>query len=257
MPFETGTLILANYSAKVKDTGEAVESTQADEAKKLGIHDPTRRYEPKLISIGEGWVLQGLDEALRNATVAERLTVEVPPEKGFGQRDASLVRLLPLRKFGERANELRVGDVVEVEGRLGVVRFLGSGRAQVDFNHRFAGKTLIYDIEVLTKLETDQDKIMAMIKRRMAVDAEKVKLTFDGPSLQIELPEDSYLTEGIQILKKAIATDVFKYLPGIRAANFVESYQAPPPKETEAPEAAPAKPAPEEAPVAEPAKTPS
>src|SRR3989304_8653819 len=118
MPFETGTLILANYSAKVKDTGEAVESTQADEAKKLGIHDPTRRYEPKLISIGEGWVLQGLDEALRNATVAERLTVEVPPEKGFGQRDASLVRLLPLRKFGERANELRVGDVVEVEGRL-------------------------------------------------------------------------------------------------------------------------------------------
>ena len=61
MSFEKGTLIYVNYTAKVKDTGEAIESTVEEEAKKLNIYDPERRYEA-LVSVGEDWVLKGLDE---------------------------------------------------------------------------------------------------------------------------------------------------------------------------------------------------
>ena len=65
MTLEKGSLILVDYTAKVKDTKEIFETTNEEEAKKSDLYDPTRRYEPRLVSIGEGWVLKGLDELLQ------------------------------------------------------------------------------------------------------------------------------------------------------------------------------------------------
>ena len=81
--------------------------------KKFNVFDHTRTYEPRLISVGEGWVLQGMDEALVNANIGEKMDVEVPPEKGFGERDKDKVRMVSLRKLGEKADEIKVGDAIE------------------------------------------------------------------------------------------------------------------------------------------------
>ena len=102
MSFEKGTLIYVNYTAKVKDTGEAIESTVEEEAKKLNIYDSERRYEPRLVSVGEDWVLKGLDEQIGKMDSGERKTVELAPEKAWGDRDPSLLRMIPIRKFGRR-----------------------------------------------------------------------------------------------------------------------------------------------------------
>lgn len=233
MPFQIGALILAHYTAKVKDTGELVETTNEEEAKKLGVHDPIKRYEPRLIAVGDGWVLKGVDEALQAAGIGEKLTIDVTPEKGFGPRDPAKVKLIPLRKFGERADELGVGDEVDVDGKIGIVRFVGSGRAQVDFNHRFAGKTLSYDLHVLQQLQTDQEKLMGLVRRRLPVEPEKISLVLRADGASIQLPPDSYLAEGLQIIKRAIANDVFKYVAAVRKIEFVETYEAPKPKEPE------------------------
>lgn len=64
MTLENGSLILADYTAKVKDTGQIIETTRKEDAEKAGNADPTRTYEPRLIAVGDGWVLKGLDEAL-------------------------------------------------------------------------------------------------------------------------------------------------------------------------------------------------
>src|SRR5712692_10567695 len=110
----------------------------------------------------------------------EKKAIELPPAKAFGERDPTKLRMVPLRKFGERASELAVGDTVEVENRVGTVRFIGSGRAQVDFNHLLAGKTLIYELEVVKKLETDEEKVRALIERRFVTEGEKVKFSLEG-----------------------------------------------------------------------------
>ena len=149
MPLENGSLILVDYTAKIKDTNEVFDTTQEEEAKKTNFYDPTHKYEPRLVSIGEGWVLKGLDGALSNANVSDKLNVEVPPEKGFGKRDDSKIRMIPQRKLGDKAHEVGVGDEIELDSRRAIVRYVGSGRIQVDFNHRFAGKTLLYDFNVL------------------------------------------------------------------------------------------------------------
>ena len=105
-----------------------------------------------------------------------------------------------------------------------MVRFIGSGRVQVDFNHRFAGRTLSYDINIVKKLESNDDKIIPLIKRRLAIDTKNVKPNLEGEVLQIELPEESFLIEGLQVIKRAIANDAFKFLEGIKHVRFIETY---------------------------------
>ncbi|MDA4135745.1 MAG: FKBP-type peptidyl-prolyl cis-trans isomerase [Thaumarchaeota archaeon] len=225
MSFEKGTLIYVNYTAKVKDTGEAIESTVEEEAKKLNIYDPERRYEARLVSVGEDWVLKGLDEEIAKMGTGERKTVELIPEKAWGERDPTLLRMIPIRKFGEKGDEMRVGDVVEVDNRLGVVRFIGSGRAQVDFNHRLAGKTLVYDVEVISEVETEEQKIRSLIKRRFPGEiGDKVEFTHKTGDVTIEIPEEAFMAEGLQVIKRGVSNDVTHFLPTVKKVTFKEVY---------------------------------
>ena len=228
MTLEKGSLILIDYTAKVKDTNLTFETTREEEAKKSELYDPARRYEPRLISVGEGWVLKGLDEALVNASMGDKLNIEVTPDKGFGERDPNKVRMIPLRKLGEKADEVRVGDTIELGERIGIVKFIGSGRVQVDFNHRLAGHTLIYDVEITKKLKDDNEKVLSLIKRRLPVDDQKIKFSIDEATVQIDLPEETFIVDGLQIIKRAISNDIFKFVPRINNVRFIETYTSQP-----------------------------
>jgi len=231
---KSGSLVLVNLTARVKDTGEVIETTVEEDAKKLGVYDESKRYEPKLICVGEGWVLKGVDEALLSTEVGRKITIDIPPEKAFGLRDPNKVRRIPIRKFGEKASELSVGDEVTINGRIGLIRFIGSGRAQVDFNHKYAGKVIIYDIEPVKELVEPEEKVLALIRRRLPVAPEKLPLKIEGGEAVIKLPPETYLTEGLQIIKRGISTDVFKYVPDIGRVLFIETYESPK-KEAEKP----------------------
>jgi peptidylprolyl isomerase len=238
MPLEKGSLVLVDYTARVKDTNEVFETTREEEAKKAAdLFDPTRKYEPRLVSVGESWVLKGLDEALGMANVGDKLNVEVTPDKGFGERDPNKVRMIPQRKLGDKADEVGVGDVIEVDDRTGIVRYIGSGRIQVDFNHRFAGRTLMYDFNVMKKLDSDSEKVGALVRRRTGLEDSKVKVSMAAPNLEIELPEEAFLAEGLQIIKRAVANDIFKFVPSVKTVKFVENYSAPAEQKKEQPKA--------------------
>ncbi len=224
MTLEKGTLIFANYTARVKDTGEGIESTVEAEAKKLKIFEESRKYEPRLVAVGEGWLISGLDAEVAKLTVGDKKEIELPPEKAFGNRDPTQLRMIPLRKFGDREHELSVGDSVDVDNRVGIVRFIGSGRAQVDFNHRLAGKSIVYDFEVISKVESDQDKVRALIDRRLAGDGSKASFEMAEGALAVSIPEDLFLVEGLQIIKRGIANDVFKFIPSLTGLTFTERF---------------------------------
>ncbi|HXG14255.1 MAG TPA: FKBP-type peptidyl-prolyl cis-trans isomerase [Candidatus Nitrosotenuis sp.] len=235
MTFNKGSLILIDYTAKVKDTNEVFETTIAEEAKKHNLYQENIKYQPKLVSVGESWVIKGLDEALANAKPGDKLTVDVTPDKGFGERDPGKVRMIPLRKLGEDAEKVSVGDTVEVDQRTGVVRFVGSGRVQVDFNHRFAGKTIVYDVNVIKALETNEDKITAILKRHMPVEDSKIVSKLNGNVLDVTIPEDIFAAEGLRVIKYFIQADIFKFVPTLEKINFIETYsnkKSEKPKET-------------------------
>jgi peptidylprolyl isomerase len=232
MPFNKGSLILLDYTARIKDNGEIFETTIEEDAKKSNLYDPTRRYEPRLISVGEGWVLKGLDEALTSTDVGQKLSIEISPDKGFGERDTNKVRMIPQRKLGEKANEIKVGDVVELDDRTGIIRYIGSGRVQIDYNHRLASRVLVYDVNVVKKIESNDDKIKYLLKRRLPIDDEKAKFEQRDDTVLIELPEDISLLDGLQIIKKAVTTDIFKFVDGLNKIMFQEVYFSQKAKET-------------------------
>ena len=224
MTLEKGSLILLDYTAKIKDTNEIFETTRENDVKSSENFDASRKYEPRLLGVGEGWVLKGLDDALLNANMNEPLNIEIPPDKAFGERDPSKVRMIPLRKLGEKANEIGVGDVIELDERMGIVRFIGSGRVQVDFNHKYAGRTLIYDANIVKKIESDDEKITNLVRRRLPIDQADIHYEIKDSELVISIPEKIFLLDGLQIIKRGIVGDIFKFVPSFKSIAFVEKY---------------------------------
>ena len=226
MTFDKGSLILVDYTAKVKDSEDVFDTTIEADAKKYSIHEPNVKYQPKLVSIGEVSypVLKGLDEALAKTSVGDKLTVEVSPDKGFGERDAGKVRMIPTRKLGEDAEKVSVGDSIEVDNKRGIIRYIGSGRVQMDFNHRFAGKTILFDVNVLKSLDSANDKVDAILKERLPVEDTKIAFDLKDKEGSITIPEEILRADGLQIMKHFIQMDIFKFVKTLEKISFVETH---------------------------------
>ena len=226
MTFNKGSLILVDYTAKVKDTEEVFDTTIEADAKKHSIHEENFKYMPKLVSIGEVSypVLKGLDEALAKTAVGDKLTIKVTPDKGFGERDTSKVRMIPIRKLGEDAERVSVGDSIEVDNKKGIIRYIGSGRVQVDYNHRYAGKTILFDVNVIKSLDSPNDKVDSILKNRLPVENTKIAFDLKDKEVNITIPEEILRADGLQIMKHFIQLDVFKFVPTLEKISFVETH---------------------------------
>ncbi|MBS7626298.1 peptidylprolyl isomerase [Candidatus Bathyarchaeota archaeon] len=228
MPLSKGDFILINLTSKIKESGEVIETTMEDVAKESNIYSSENIYEPRFIIVGERWVPEGLDEALLSLESDKEVTVEVPPGKGYGERDPSKIRLIPLRRFrGENLTPVP-GSRVEIDGRPAVVRSVGAGRVQVDFNHPLAGKTMLYNVKLVRKLEEPEEKLKALIHRRLpTAPIDKFKITVDQNECRIELPRETFFVEGLQLAKREAAADIYRFMPNISKVEFVESYPKP------------------------------
>lgn len=228
MTARQGDFLLLNYTLKVKESGETVDTTYDTVAKGAHIHSGDAVYRPKFIILGEGWLPKGLEDSLVGLETGKQTTIELPPDRGYGARDPGKMRLVPLRRFREKGIDPIPGGQVELDGRPAVVRAVGAGRVQVDYNHPLAGRTLVYDVSIERVIEEDPDKILNIISRRAPeVASDKFKLDQHDRDLTIEVPEEAFYLSGIQVAKKAIASDLQKYLPRINSISFLETFKKP------------------------------
>ena len=63
--------------------------------------------------------------------------------------------------------------------------FIGSGRVQIDYNHRYAGKTILFDVNVIKSLDSPNDKVDGILKNRLPV--EDSKISFDLKDKEVTL----------------------------------------------------------------------
>jgi peptidylprolyl isomerase len=240
MTLQKGDFILIDYVAKVKETNEVFDTTKEDISKKEHLHKEGELYEPKLVVIGEGWVLKALDDDLTTMEVNKPQTVEIPADKGFGQRDPEKIKRVPIKQLYAKEINPVVGARIEYQGKNATIRSIGAGRVLLDFNPPLAGRTLIYDVTITSKLEDPQAKIGALIHRRVpVVDIEKFKLTLKDQKLTIDMPEDTFYVEGIQIAKRGISMDIQKFLPEMAETKFVETFKYEPKPAPSVPEPKP------------------
>jgi peptidylprolyl isomerase len=239
MTLQKGDFILIEFTAKVKETSEVFDTTKEDIAKKEHLHKEGQIHEPELVVIGEGWVLKALDDALLKMDLNKPETVEISPEKAFGQRDPGKIKRVSIKQLYAKEINPVVGARIEYQGKTATIRSIGAGRVLLDFNAPLAGKTLIYDVTITTKLDKATDKIAAIIHRRVpVVEQDKFKLTLKDNKLTIDLPEESFYVEGIQIAKRGIAMDIQKFIPDLAETRFVETFKVEP-KPTVATDVAP------------------
>ncbi len=222
---EEGSFLLVDFTAKVQETGELVDTTNADTAKEMKGFDERQAYEPRLFILGAGGIPKGLENRLKEATVNEQYEINVAPEEGYGQRDPTKVRVYPIRKFAGVKN-LDVGARVDIDGKIGTIKTISSGRVSVDFNPPLAGKTLTYSFKVVSKIEDDLGKANAILNRRFPKPKEgAITAEISESIVTVKLPQEMFYVEGLPVLKRAVFSDISRYLKSVDKVIFVEEYQ--------------------------------
>ncbi len=229
MSLQKGDFILINYTSKVKETNEVFDTTYEDIAKKEHLFKEGEIYDPKLVVIGEGWVLKALDDSLTTMELCKSCTLEISPEKGFGPRDPEKIKRVSLKQLLAKEINPVIGARIEFQGKMATVRSIGAGRVLLDFNPPLAGRTLIYETIVTKKLEKPEEKISALIHRRVpVVEEDKFKICILDKTLTVDMPEETFYVEGIQIAKRGISMDIQKFIPDLCETKFIETFKAEP-----------------------------
>jgi peptidylprolyl isomerase len=225
MAVKPGDFLLVNFTLKVKESGETVDTTYDAVAKDTHLHREESTYGPRFIILGEGWLPKGLEDSLVGLDIGKQTTVELPPDKGFGTRDPAKMRLVPLRRFREQGVP-SPGAQIELDGRAATVRAVGAGRVQVDYNHPLAGRTLIYEVSIEKVVEDDNEKVLNIVSKRIPeVDKTKFGVERNTSGLTIEVPEEAFYLSGLQVAKKSVTSDLQKYFPNIETISFREVFK--------------------------------
>jgi FKBP-type peptidyl-prolyl cis-trans isomerase 2 len=114
-------LIYVDYSATTKDDGVVFDTTMREVAMDSQIFRENDRYEPMLVAIGWNWLLAALEEELVGMKVGESKTVEIPPEKGAGQRDPAKVKMIPKTKLAKHGQRPVKGESITFGKERGVI----------------------------------------------------------------------------------------------------------------------------------------
>lgn len=108
---------------------------------------------PMVYTQGNGELLPAVEQALDGAVAGERRQFILPPEKAFGEVMADYVQEVDINKLPEDAR--RAGAALIISNDKGQeqmirVKEIKGNKAVIDFNHPLAGKTLHFDIKVIS-----------------------------------------------------------------------------------------------------------
>jgi len=134
----SGDTISVHYTGKVEN-GE--------------IFDTSSGRRPLTFTVGTGQIIRGFDEAVVGMTTGQKKTVTIPPEQGYGHRQVELIVDIPKDAVPEEM-EIEKGMMIELVDPQGnkmpaeVFEILDE-LIRMDLNHFLAGKTLVFDIEIV------------------------------------------------------------------------------------------------------------
>lgn len=111
---------------------------------------------------GHGNIIAGLEKALDGKAAGDKLKAVIPPEDGYGIRDETLVKELPLSSF-QSQDEVAVGAQFQAETsqgpQLATVTKMDDKNVTVDLNHPLADQTLSFDIDVVDVREATEEEL--------------------------------------------------------------------------------------------------
>ncbi|MHA2312995.1 MAG: FKBP-type peptidyl-prolyl cis-trans isomerase [Candidatus Thorarchaeota archaeon] len=223
-----GSLIYVDYVAKTKDDGTIFDLTLEEVAKAEGLYSEKDRYEPILVAVGSNWLLEAIEEGLVDMKIDESKKINVPPERGAGVRDPSLVKKIAKIRLEKQGVRIQKGERVTVGREQGVITQVLGRTAILDFNPPLAGKTLVFDVTVKGIVSEPNDKIMAVLKRRLpGVPPEKYSVSVKGKTITIEFPKESRYIQDFQYAEIGVAMDALKVISKADKVKMIVTYDRP------------------------------
>lgn len=115
--------------------------------------DTSTGRDPLTLTLGEGQVIAGFEEAVLGMEPGETKSTSVPPEKGYGRRSDERVVEIDRKNVPEEI-DVTVGQQLRVQRDDGqqqtvTVAQLTETTVTLDANHPLAGQTLVFDLELV------------------------------------------------------------------------------------------------------------
>ncbi|WP_372762925.1 peptidylprolyl isomerase [Pseudoalteromonas sp.] len=114
---------------------------------------------------GSEGMLAGLTQALEGKTAGDKFSVTLAPSESYGERVDDLIQRIPLKHL-QSESKVKVwkpGMTAMVNSNQGrhqvTIVKVGRFNADCDLNHPFAGKTLTFDVEVVSVREATAEEI--------------------------------------------------------------------------------------------------
>jgi len=132
---KAGDKVSVHYTGKL-ETGE--------------VFDSSVGKTPLAFTAGAGQMIKGFDNAVIGMKVGDKKTITISPAEGYGVNDPSKVVLFDKNDVPD-FEEMQVGMQVQAgNGMPGTIISKEENSLVIDFNHFLAGKTLIFEIEMVS-----------------------------------------------------------------------------------------------------------
>ncbi|MDX1634693.1 MAG: FKBP-type peptidyl-prolyl cis-trans isomerase [Marinobacter sp.] len=138
LPIDKGTRVTLHFALKFAD-GQVIDSTF--------------EKAPATLEIGDESLPENFEAYLMGLKAGDKASYDVPPEKAFGQRNPSNIQMFKRSEFNadmvlEPGVVISFADARQSE-LPGVVEKVEGDQVTVDFNHPLAGRTLVFDVEII------------------------------------------------------------------------------------------------------------
>ena len=153
-----------NTSVDLSASPDSVSLNKIDEGCVVTLHfslaledgsiiDSNFEGSPATFTMGDGSMLPGFEGVLVGLGVNDRASFRIEPEYGFGQHNPVNVQLMKRQHFPvdmELSQGLVVSFADAAKSELpGVITAIAGDEVSVDFNHPLAGKSIVFDVQVL------------------------------------------------------------------------------------------------------------
>jgi hypothetical protein len=109
----------------------------------------TKKIRPLNFTLIKG--IKGFEDGLIDMSEGEKKTVTIPSELAYGDYRGELISDVKLDML---PTDVKVGDELVGESDMGPIRVkvmeINEGMASLDANHPLAGKTLVFDLDVIS-----------------------------------------------------------------------------------------------------------
>lgn len=132
-------------TVKVHYTGKLEDGT---------VFDSSRDREPLEFQLGAQAVITGFDNGIKGMEVGESKSITIPPEDAYGDPRSELISTVDKKLFDQQNITPEVGKQLQIpqddKKFLNVIiTAVDEKSVTLDANHPLAGKTLVFDVELV------------------------------------------------------------------------------------------------------------